>query len=87
MSYSESEMDEIERDPVRLRGYFWRVAMTNKRLAAQSRKEARTASYDQGARLIHDAEVSEAFSQAILDNLDVLVKSSLVTNTQEEQSE
>ena len=75
MAYTGEQLDEIERDPVRLRAYFWRVAMANKVLAARKREEARRASFGDGMRLLQQARASQRFSLIILEHMDALVAS------------
>jgi hypothetical protein len=75
MAYTGEQLEEIERDPVRLRAYFWRVAMANKVLAARKREEARRASFEDGPRLLQEAYSSQRFSLVILEHMDALVES------------
>ena len=86
MPYSEKELDEISRDHDRLRGYFWRVAMNAKRIAAHNRRASMAtgvfhpvtnykAAFDEGADLVRWASVMEGFSLIVLDNIDALVES------------
>jgi len=64
MTYSDEHLEEIESDPIRLRAYFWNVAMQAKRRAAN------------GTHYLNK-ESEEQFAQTILDNIDALVESSL----------
>jgi hypothetical protein len=73
MPYSGEELDEIGRDPVRLRGYFWRVAMGARLRAARAREDAQKGL----TRDLRWASLEEDVSRIILDNLDALVESSL----------
>ncbi|WP_143278168.1 hypothetical protein [Bradyrhizobium sp. UFLA03-84] len=74
MAYSETEMREIERDPVRLKSYFWRVATNCRQMAARRRNLAR-----RGFEPEVDAmriEMLEAVADGIIENIDALVESS-----------
>lgn len=63
--YTDKELKEIERDPVRLRAYFWRIAWSW-RLLSKDKDYAHLAP--------HLANAAEA----ILENLDSIVDSALV---------
>ncbi len=87
--YTDREMRAIERDPKRLRGYFWRVAMNARRMAAENRARSQQTgiahpttnyrpAFAEGRDMIADADTMERFSKTILDNIDVLVKTTLV---------
>lgn len=65
MPYSEKELDEIQYDPVRMKAYFWHVAMHAKRRARD------------GTHYL-DKETEERFATSILENLDALVESCLL---------
>ena len=86
--YSEQEMHEIGRDPVRLRAYFWRVAMNAKRTARRYRAASRAVgvehpvtnyrrAFDEGQEDMRWADTLDRFSAAILDNLDAFVETTL----------
>jgi len=88
MSYSEQELEEIGRDPVRLRAYFWRVATNMKRMAARNRTESRQtgelhpvtnylAKHYEGQDLMHWAGVLDTCGDLILEDLDQWVDSCL----------
>lgn len=88
-TYSDQEMRDIERSSERLRAYFWRVAQNAKRLARRDRAASRSISlnhptsnyrpqFSEGFDLLKDAEHMERFSSAILENLDALVRSTVV---------
>jgi hypothetical protein len=62
MPYSDDDMFEIERDPVRLKAYFWHIAQHWRRMATQHR-----------ARSQAMEENIEAFEQKILPAGDRLV--------------
>lgn len=90
MPYTAKQMEAICRDPIRLRGYFWHVAMNAKRMAKEHRRQlkhqGKTYSptgfkevFDDGRDLHHWAKTLDSFSDAVLDNLDILVQSSLET--------
>jgi hypothetical protein len=74
MTYTSEQLEEIEKDPERLRAMFWRVAMSNRQRAGQQREEARRAPFDDGPRLLREAEISERFAATILENLDAFVE-------------
>jgi hypothetical protein len=86
---SDREMRAIERDPARLRGYFWRVAMNARRIAAENRRLSQEtgirhpttnyrAAFAEGRDLIADAEWMDRFSAAILKDIDLIVETTLV---------
>ena len=88
MPYTEEDLRDIERDPVRLRAYFWKVAMNAKREAQRYRAASRAVgvehpvtnyrpAFEEGLENAHWAGVLDRFSAAILDNLDVFVETTL----------
>lgn len=87
--YTQAEMRAIERDPVRLRAYFWSIAARaqrrSTRLLEASRRtgiEHPTSNYrpafEDGCEDVHEAGVMARFSKAIHDNIDLLVETTLV---------
>ena len=90
--YSEEALNEIECDPVRLRAYFWRVAMSARYRAKRKREKVNLQAvysspvgFDDAAIDARDelrsANVLDNFAQALLDNLDAFVESSLALQT------
>lgn len=88
MSYSEAQLEDIERDPVRLRAYFWHVAMNAQRIARRNRAMSRRLAvshpvtnyrpvFDEGHELLSKAALMDRFSRAILDNIDAFVDSTV----------
>mgnify|MGYP000913993455 CR=1 FL=1 len=88
MFYSEEEMDEIAKCPVRLRAYYWRVAMNMQRMSRRARAASRATSvehpvtnyrpvFEEGIDEAHWAGVLERTSAAILENIDALVETTL----------
>jgi hypothetical protein len=84
--YSAETLDEIQDDPVRIRCYFWRVAMAARRRAKEKRRAVRAqavysspVAFDEVADWdgVMSAKHEEDFANAILDNIDALVKSSV----------
>lgn len=86
--YSEKEMEEISRDPARLRAYFWRVAMSARQRAADGRRRCAAQAMhsspvqfdevaDKGRRTLRMASLDERLATAILDNIDALVASTV----------
>lgn len=89
MPYSDQELEEIERDPERLRAWWWHMAMHHKRLARKYRERSRSTGeshpvtnyrpqFEEGFDLVRWARVLESVSGAILENMDALVESTLV---------
>ncbi len=88
MPYSEQEIEEISRDPVRLRAYFWKVAMNAQRQARRYRKSSRAVgaqhpvtnyrpAFEEGREDARWADTLDRFSSAILDNIDAFVDSTV----------
>lgn len=79
MPYSEADLLEIEKCPIRLKAYYWRMAQHWKRLANQYRDE-----YWKGANpdKLKWATTLEAGSILIDDNLDLMVAATIRTNGQ-----
>lgn len=89
MPYSEQELEDIGRDPVRLRAWWWHMSMHDERLARNKRKQSRSLasinhvvtdyqeSYDDGAEMVRWAEISERMAIVVREHLDALVRSSL----------
>lgn len=86
--YSDKEMEEISRDPERLRAYFWRFAMNAKRRAVENRSTSRATgiahpvtnyrpAFEDGRDLMHWASVMDRVAEHVLNNLDVLVETTL----------
>lgn len=91
MTYSDEEMKEIERDPVRLRAYFWRVATNMRRTAKRNRAQSRAIgkghpitnylpAFEEGQDLIRWAKTLDNVADHVLENIDVIVESMLVTD-------
>lgn len=89
MTYSDEEMREIERDPVRLRAYFWRVATNMRRMAANNRAKSRATglhhpvsnylpAFEEGADEVRWADTYDRVADAVLGDLDTLVETTLV---------
>jgi len=85
MPYSEKEFDEIERNPVRRRAYFWHVAMSAQRTARRNRALSRRLAvahpvtnykpvFEEGHDLLAEAAHMDRFAKSILDNIDLLVE-------------
>lgn len=68
-------MREIETDPVRLRGYFWRVATDCRQMAAIRRNQIQRGFLSEECAL--RPETLERFANTVLENIDVLVSSTL----------
>src|SRR5271169_6500991 len=86
MTYSAETLGEIEHDPVRLRCYFWHVAMAARRRAKEKRRAAHSqamysspVAFDEVADWdgVRSAKFEEDFANAILYNIDALVESSI----------
>jgi hypothetical protein len=88
MPYSDQEMEEIARDPTRLRAWWWHIAKHNQRLARNKRERSRRTGqqhsvinylprFEEGAELVRHADMSDNLANAVLDNIDALVRSSL----------
>lgn len=89
MPYSEQELEEIGRDPVRLRAWWWRVGTNQQRMALTNRRRSRALasinhvvtdyqdSYEDGADMVRWAGVNERMSTFILGNIDACVRGSL----------
>ncbi len=88
MPYSGEELEEIERDPARLRAYFWHIAMHNRRLARRERAASRAVgcshpvtnylpAFEEGADKIRLANLSDRLADLILEHIDGLVDSCL----------
>src|SRR6185437_4068032 len=88
MPYSEAELDEIGGDPARLRAYWWLMAMHHKRLAREYRARSRAVSlrhpttnylpaFEDGEDDIRWADTLDRVSDAILENIDDFVSSTL----------
>lgn len=65
MPYTEEALDEMQYDPVRMKAYFWHLAMKAKQRAAK--KET-----------CIDPELEERFANTILENIDTLIESCLL---------
>ena len=90
MPYTEKDMEEISRDPERLRRYFTGVAMNARRMALRDRQKSRRmglsypvtgyrAVFEEGRDLMRWAATLEAVADAIIENIDAFVESSLET--------
>lgn len=75
MTYSDRQMREISRDPVRLRSYFWRVA-TNARLMATIRRDLAQRGF-KPEPCCWGPDALETFAASVVDNIDTLVESTL----------
>lgn len=75
MIYTDKQMRKIEADPIRLRGYFWRVATNARQMAAVRRNEARRGFLPEESALRPDT--LERFADSVMENIDVLVSSTL----------
>jgi hypothetical protein len=87
MPYSAEHMAEIEHDPVRIKCYYWYVAMNARRRARQRRQAVRTQAVyssfvafdqvtDNAREELRRADHEEQFASVILDNIDAMVESS-----------
>lgn len=65
--YSEEFFSEIEYDPVRMKCYYWKVAMLARKRAYRYKVEHK----------FRKAEFENRLADAILDNLDALVESTV----------
>jgi len=85
MPYTEADFARMDTDPAFARQYFWRCAMGMKRLAAERRRRVRAMAvssspvgfrdlYEAGQDELELARVEEATADAVLANLDALVK-------------
>jgi len=74
MPYSDQQMREIERCPVRLRAYYWRVAMNARRMAADQRGRTRRGFVPPETL---GPDTLERFAGSILENIDALVSTTL----------
>ena len=83
-------MKEICRDRDRLRRYFAGVAMNARRVSLEKRRKSRAMGlahpvtnyrpvFEEGRDLAHWADTLERFSNAIIENIDALVESTLET--------
>lgn len=88
MAYTEKDLEEISRDPERLRRYFAGVAMNARRMALRDRQKSRRmglahpvtgyrTAFEEGRDLMRWADTMEAFADAITENIDAFVESSL----------
>lgn len=75
MVYTDKQMREIETDPVRLRGYFWRVATNARQMAAERRNQAQRGFLSEECAVRPDT--LERFANSVMENIDVLVSSTL----------
>lgn len=89
MPYSDEEMREIERDPVRLRAYFWRVATNMRRIAKQNRRQSRATgknhpvtnylpAFEEGRDLVRMAKTLDTVADQVIEHMDILVETTLV---------
>lgn len=89
MPYSDRELREIERDPVRLRAWWWHMAQHHRRLAREYRHKSQSTgkwhpvtnySYEfaKGRKDIRWANTLDRVSAMVLENIDALVESTLV---------
>lgn len=96
MPYTEKELEEIERDPVRLRAYVWHVAMNAQRIARRNREQSRKMAlshpvinyvpiHEEGRDLLRDADLMDRFSKALLDNIDLFVDTTVKCDTPQRQ--
>jgi hypothetical protein len=88
MVYTEKDLEEISRDPDRLRRYFAGVAMNARRMALRDRRKSKRMGlaypvtgyrpvFEDGRDLMRWAETMEAVAAAIIENIDAFVESSL----------
>lgn len=88
MPFSEQELEDISRNPVRLRAWWWHMSMHQARLARKNLKQSRATGllhpvtnylpkFEEGYDLVHWAGVHTGVSAVITENLDALVRSSL----------
>lgn len=86
MPYSEHDLNEIGRDPIRLRAFYWHMEQHWKRLAreyrAQSHAQARKVvgeTYEMGAKLLDWAGTLERCADMLEKhgNVDLFVRSTL----------
>lgn len=86
MPYSERDLEEIGRDPVRLRAYFWHMEQHWRRLARgyrfKSQMQARKVvgeTYETGHDLLRQASHMERSADALRDhiNADLFVRSTI----------
>lgn len=86
MPYSERELEEIGRDPVRLRAYVWHMEQHWRRLARLYRIESQVQArkvvgetYEMGLDLLKQASHMERSADALRDymNADLFVRSTI----------
>lgn len=75
MVYTDKQMREIETDPVRLRGYFWRVATSARQMAAERRNQAQRGFLPEECAVRPDT--LDRFADSVLENIDALVRNTL----------
>lgn len=75
MTYSDSQMREISKDPARLRGYFWRVATNCRQMAAVRRGQVRRGFVAEPGDMKPDT--LEKLADSVMQNIDALVSSTL----------
>lgn len=88
MPYSERDLEEIGRDPVRLRAWVWHMVQHHKRLARKQRAQAYRVSQfctvgfgeddvEEGRDLLKWADISERMAKFMEENIDRWVRFSL----------
>jgi hypothetical protein len=85
MPYSETDMEAIERDPVRLRAYYWHMTQHWRRMAREMRDASRQTgrahpvtnyrpAFLEGREEMRHAEVLERLAEHVSENIDALVE-------------
>lgn len=88
MPYSDHELEEIGRDPIRLRAWWWHMAMRHQRFAREKRELSRMIGrdhpvtnyrerFDEGYDLIRWAIVSDRVASVILDDIELFIRTTL----------
>ena len=88
MPYSEQDMYEIERDPVRLKAYYWHMVHHWRRLAARKREKSRHTGechpvtnylphFEKGREELRWAEILERCAEVIEKDIDAWVENTL----------
>lgn len=72
--YSEDDFEAMKGNHDMRRQYVWNVAMNAKRLANEARKQAKKASFGEGADLLRQAKVLDRFHEFGLRFIDKLAE-------------
>lgn len=77
MPYSDEDFERMETDPVLARQYFWFCGMRARAEACRLRRRARQMPLEDGFDAVKRAEHLDWVASAVLENLEVLVRSTV----------